>query len=164
MSTMIKTALGAAAAMMIAGSAMAAPPAPEFVAKAGASDMYEKQSSKMLLKTTRDAGLRRFASEMVTDHTKSTAMVKAAAVKSGLHPEPPMLDAKQRDMITALSNASDTDRDRLYVDQQKQAHAEALSLMQDYAASGDKPALQDAAGKIVPVVQHHIEMLNGMHM
>jgi putative membrane protein len=158
-----RTALAAAAALMLAGTAQAAPPAADFVAKAGASDLYERTASKLVLATTHDAGVRRFASEMIKDHTKSTQMVKSAALRSGLHPKPPTLDAKLQGLVADLRKAKGADRDHVYLDQQKQAHADALSLMQDYAASGSDAALRKAASEIVPVVKHHIDMLNGLH-
>jgi len=158
-----KAALTGACALLFAGMVHAAPPTPVFVAKAGASDLYEKQSSQLVLASTRDPGVRRFASEMIRDHTKSTQMVKSAAMRSGLHPKPPMLDGKQRAMLTDLRRARGRDRDHVYLDQQRQAHAEALSLMQDYASTGSAPALRKAAGNIAPVVQHHIDMLSHMH-
>ena len=154
--------LGLAAAAMIALPGIAhAATASEYVKMAGAGDLYEKKSSQ-LVTGSKNAGLRRFANEMVTDHTKSTAMVKAAAMKAGMHPAPPMMDAKQQGMIRDLTSAKGSARDQLYVQQQKAAHQEALSLHQDYSASGDNAGLKAAAGKIVPVVQHHIEMLNAM--
>ena len=159
-----KAVLVAASALMLAGAAISAPPTPIFLAKAGASDLYERTASQWILGNTRNPGVRRFASMMVTDHSKSTAMVKAAAMRSGVHPKPPMLDWKQKKMIADLHHANARRRDALYIDQQKQAHAEALGLMQDYAATGSTPALRRAAGNIVPVVQHHIEMLNALPM
>lgn len=136
----------------------------EYVATAGAGDLYERQSSQLVLKTTKNADLRTFAQEMVTDHGKSTADVKAAAAKSGIKPKPPVLNPEQSSMIAQLTKTSGTARDSLYVTQQKTAHQQALTLHQGYAASGDKPALKTVAGKIAPVVQHHLEMLNGMKM
>ena len=158
-----RPALVAAAALMLAGVAHAAPPSADFVAKAGAGDLYEKTSSQLVLASTHNASLRRFATEMVKDHSKSTQMVKSAALRSGLHPKPPALDAKQQGLLADLRKAKGADRDHLYLDQQKQAHADALSLMQDYAATGSDAALRKAASQIVPVVKHHIEMLNNIH-
>ena len=157
-----RAALFAAATLFIATAAHSAPPAPEFVAKAGASDLYEMRSSKLVLRTTKNADVRKFANEMIADHSKSTAKVKAAASKSGVRPKTPMLDAKQKSDIAALTAATGTARDMLYVTQQKASHQAALDLMQDYGNTGDKPALKATASEIVPVVQHHIEMLNGM--
>jgi putative membrane protein len=99
---------------------------------------------------------------MVMDHSKSTAKVKAAALRSGVRPKPPMLEPEQRRMVADLRHAQGRDRDRLYIDQQKQAHQMALALQQEYASTGSAPALRRVAGDIVPVVRHHIEMLNHM--
>jgi putative membrane protein len=142
------------------GQGMAVP-TPVYLMKAGASDLFERQSGQ-LLSTSRNPGIARFAREMVRDHTNSTAMVKAAAVRSGLHPRPPVLDGDMSRDLAALRAARGRDRDRLYVMQQKKTHQDALMLQQGYAAAGDNPALRGAAGKIVPVVQHHIAMLDRM--
>jgi putative membrane protein len=144
------------------GSAIAATPTPTFLAKAGASDMYEKQSSQLVLGTSKNAEVRRFATMMVSDHTTSTNKVKAAAKEAGVTPPPPALEPKQRKMIADLTAAKGTARDGLYLQQQRMAHQEALALHSDYAATGDKAPLRRAAGEIKPVVQHHIDMLANM--
>ena len=162
MLTRNKVALAAATAMMLTGAVIASPPTPVYLAKAGAGDLYEKTSSQIVLGSTHNPGIRRFANMMVTDHSKSTMMVKSAAMRSGLHPSAPMLDPMQRKMVADLQRARGPMRDRMYVDQQKQAHAMALALHQEYASTGSAPALRHAAGDIVPVVQHHIDMLNHM--
>jgi putative membrane protein len=147
--------LGAASKLCAGGKS------PEFQQRAR-SDLYEKQSSQLVLKTTKDAKIRDFAQMMVTDHNKSTADVKVAAQASGLTPKPAALDAKKAAMIADLTKASGKTRDQVYLTQQKAAHQEALSLHQGYASAGEKPALKAAAAKIAPVVQHHIEMLSTM--
>lgn len=160
--TSLRYTLPALAAMLGAGAAVAAPPPATYVMKAGASDLYEQQSSRLVLATSKDPHVREFASMMLKDHAESTSEVKAAAMKSGMKPKPPMLDAKQKAMIKQLTAAKGSTRDHVYHEQQVKAHQEALMLQQDYAASGTAPALKQAASSIVPVVQHHIEMLNAM--
>jgi putative membrane protein len=155
---------GAGVAIAMVASPALARSAADYVAKAGAGDMYEIRSSRIVLGSTRNPAIRNFANRMITDHSQSTAMVKAAAHRSGMTPRPPMLDRDQRAMLAQLRAAHGRDRDGLYVSQQKTAHDQALALHQGYAADGDKPALQAAAAKIVPVVQHHIAMLNHLSM
>jgi putative membrane protein len=151
------------AALAVAAPSIAAAVSPAgYVAKAGASDLYERTSSQAVLQSTKDPAIRDFANMMVADHSKSTDMVKAAAAKSGLKPKPPVLEPKQKQMIDALNAASGTARDKLYVTQQKKAHQEALALHKSYSVSGSAAALKTAAGEIVPVVQHHISMLNNI--
>lgn len=133
-----------------------------YVMKAGAGDLYERESSKLVATSTKNASLKSFANMMVMDHTKSTAMVNAAAMKSKLHPKPPKLTPEQASNMAALRAARGSDRDALYITQQKTAHQEALALHQDEASNGTSKPLMTAASKIVPVVQHHIETLNAM--
>lgn len=135
-----------------------------YVAKAGAGDLYEETSSKLVLRSTKDATVRAFATMMVRDHNKSTAMVKAAAAKSHLKVGPPHMSAEQKANVAALTKATGAARDQLYWEQQKTAHAQALALHQGYATSGTAQPLKAAAAKIAPVVQKHIDSLDsGMH-
>jgi putative membrane protein len=133
-----------------------------FVAAAGASDLYEQQSSQLVLQTTKDAKVRQFANMMISDHGKSTQQVKAAARQAGLNPGMPHLNPEQTQMIAQLRAATGPARDTAYVSQQKTAHQQAIKLHQDYAANGSAASLKAAASAIVPVVQHHIDMLQGM--
>lgn len=155
-----RTGLAILAIASIAGGAQAAPSS-TYVMKAGAGDLYEITSSKLVLHST-NPKLKSFASMMIDNHMKSTAMVKTAATKSGLKPKAPALTAKQKADIAALKAASGADRDALYVTQQKAAHQEALALHQDEAATGTAIPLKTAAKKIVPVVEKHISLLNSM--
>lgn len=152
-------ALGTIPAIAVAAPAMTSA---TYVMKAGAGDLFEKQSSTLLMQSTANPALKTFAKEMITDHTNSTAAVKAAAMKAGLHPAPPKLNAKQSSDLTALRAATGTARDTLYIQQQKAAHQEALALHQDESSTGTAAPLKAAAAKIVPVVQHHVDMLAAM--
>ena len=135
---------------------------PEYVMTAGASDLYETQSSQLVLETTQDPKVRAFATMMVQDHGKSTAMVKAAAAKSRVPAKPPKLMPLQAELIAQLRAEKGPARDAAYVAQQKAAHGQALAVQKAYADGGTAPALKSAAAGIVPVVEHHIEMLKAM--
>lgn len=134
----------------------------EYVTTAGASDLYELRSSQLVAASTADAKIKSFASMMVEDHTASSAKVKAAAAKSGIAPSPPKLTPVQNELIAELQALNGADRDARYVAQQKAAHNQALAVQKGYAADGAAPALKATAAGIVPVVEHHIEMLKAM--
>ena len=156
------TAAAIAAAPLVAAEAQAPTTAAAYVRMAGASDQYEIQSSRLLLQTTQSQQLRDFATMMVTDHTKSTADVKAAAQSAGMTVPPPRLDTTGLKNVAALRATRGTVRDQLYLRQQKAAHQRALTLHQGYAANGTVAGLKTVAGQIAPVVQGHLDMLNGM--
>ncbi len=154
--------LGAAAAivaMPVAAQTMA--PA-DYVKMAGASDLYERQSSELVLQSTRNPEVRRFANMMIAHHRKSTADVTAAAKRARVAIAPPMLMPPQAEMIAQLRAAQGTARDTAYLTQQRTAHDQALALHQGYARDGSAAPLKAAAAKIVPVVSSHIAMLKRM--
>ena len=155
--------LSAAAALAIPAAAMAAPMTPaKYVMTAGASDLYEIESSKLVLATTTNPQVRQFADGMIADHTKSTADVKAAAMKSGVKPMPPVLTPMQAQMIAELRAEKGMARDGAYLAQQKASHQGALNVQKAYAMEGTAMPLKMAASNIVPVVQMHIDMLAKM--
>jgi putative membrane protein len=159
----MKTAYLLAPALLIAAPAAAQVMSPsEYVATAGASDLYERSASELVLQTTADPKVRDFARAMIAQHTESTAMVKAAAMRAGLHPRPPMLTPLQNEMLAELRATSGPARDAAYLAQQKAAHGQALDVQQAYASEGLSAPLRAAAAKIVPVVQSHVRMLMTM--
>jgi len=130
-----------------------------FISTAAASDLYETQSSQLALDTSKDKDVRDFAQMMITDHAKTTKGLKDAAKKAGMTVPTPELSAEQQQMMAALHAASGDAFDQTYLQQQLPAHQKALALMQNYAESGDTPALQDAAKTAIPIVQKHIARL-----
>ncbi|UAK24677.1 DUF4142 domain-containing protein [Sphingomonas nostoxanthinifaciens] len=160
----MKTLLfGAAALLLATTAAQAATPTPaEFVEKAGASDTFEIDSAKLMVRS-KNPTVSKFATKMITDHAKSTKLVGAAATADGLPAKKPSLTVGQRADLTALKAVpAGKTKDDLYVKQQKAAHADALALMQDYAANGSAKHLKMTAAKIVPVVQMHETMVDKM--
>jgi putative membrane protein len=161
---------GLMAATAVCGLSMAAPSAADaqrgmaapqrasmtYVAKAGAGDLYEIQSSQIAVRRARDPRIREFAAMLVTDHQRTTQEVLAAARASGMRPGPAMLEPAQRQMIRQLERAPAAQFDRLYIRQQIPAHQQALALHQRYARTGSAPALRRVASGAIPVVQGHL--------
>lgn len=158
----MKTMLFAAAALAATPAAAQVMTPAEFVKTAGASDLYEKESSQLVLQTTQDAKIRSFAQMMIDHHAKSTADVKAAARKARVAVPAPKLMPLQAELVAQLRAESGPARDAAYVAQQKAAHNQALAVHKAYAADGTAAPLKAAAAKIEPVVMQHIEMLKAM--
>ena len=159
----MKTSILTLSALLISAPAAAQVMTPaEYVKTAGASDLYERQSSQIVLQSTQDPKIRAFAQQMIADHAKSTADVKAAAARSRVAAPPPALMPVQQELIAELQAASGPARDATYLAQQKASHNQALDVQKAYALDGTAPALKAAAAKIVPVVQDHVAMLKTM--
>ena len=137
--------------------------APGYIATAGSSDQFEIQSSQLALQASSNPALRNLANMLIADHTRSTQMVVAAAQSAGITPPPPALLPQHQALLDQLRAAGTGPAfDVAFRDIQIQAHQQALTLHQNYAASGDVPALRTVAGQIVPVVQTHLNALQAL--
>jgi putative membrane protein len=139
-----------------AGHAMAPKTAAQYVMMAGASDMFEIQSSQVALQKAKRPEVRQFAQMMIDHHTKTSADLKAAAQKAGVSPPPPALPADKAAKVAALQSAPADGFDALYMREQVVGHQEALMIHQGYAQGGDNPTLKAAAAKTTPIVQQHL--------
>jgi putative membrane protein len=148
------------AAVVGAASAPMANTADGYVANAAISDMYELESSKLAVQKSKSAAVKKFAQQMITDHTATTAKLKATIKDAALAITPPtQLDARRKGMLDNLRSASPADFDRAYIDQQAAAHQEALTLHSGFAEDGDNDALKKLAAATAPKIQHHFEMV-----
>lgn len=142
-----------------AGAPGAPTDAAGYVAKAGAGDMWEIESSRALLAKSKRADVKAFAQMMIDNHGKSTAKIKAAAGSASIEATPPTLDPDQQKMLDDIKNADAATIDGVYLRHQKTAHDAALALHRAYSTNGDTDSLKKAAGEIVPVVETHIAEL-----
>jgi putative membrane protein len=130
-----------------------------YAAKAGASDMFELESSKAAMAKSNNAEVDKFAQMMIDHHTQSTAKVKDAAAKSNVQLAPPKLEPMQQQMLDEIKNANAESVDAIYLRHQRTAHDAALKLHQGFAANGNDTEFKRVAGEIAPVVERHIAEL-----
>lgn len=133
-----------------------------FVAMAGASDLYEIESSRLALDKAQRPETREFAQMLIDHHSKTTQDVTAAARAAGMNPPPPRLMPMQSEMMAALRRASAKNFDSLYWKQQVPAHEMALAMHKNYSENGDTPELKSVAAGAVPIVQSHLDRAKAM--
>ena len=136
--------------------------APNFLSMAGSSDQFEIQSGQLAQQRSQDQRIRQIGQMLVADHTNSTQQLLAAAQAAGITPPPPQMTPEHAQMLSQLQAAGPGQFDAAFRSIQIQAHQQALALHQNYAAGGDVPALRTVATNIVPVVQNHLNMLQGL--
>ena len=146
-------------ALQNAGQALTpTPTAQEFIDEAAKSDAFEIAAGKLAKTNAASAEVKDFAKMMVDAHNQSTAKIKktAAGLSPALTPDATLTDG-QKGKLDDLGKLKGADFDKEYIDQQVDAHEDALSLMKKYAADGKEPALKAAAQDIEPVVQQHLD-------
>jgi putative membrane protein len=132
-----------------------------FVSNASQGDMYEIQAAKIAETRSKNADVKAFAKQMITDHTALTKSMKPLVLAAGQTPAD-KLDQRRQGLIDNLKSASDADFDKTYVDQQVASHEEALDLMQGYAKDGSDPGLKNGASHAVPKVQMHLDKIKSI--
>ncbi len=131
-----------------------------YVRNAALGDMYEREASRIALEKSKSAAVKKFAQQMITDHTATTAEVKKIIASDKLALSPPAtLDDRRQGFIDNLRSAPAADFDKVYLDQQTAAHKEALTLHKSYVDDGDNASLKAFATKTAPKVQMHLDMV-----
>lgn len=136
---------------------------PGFLAQAASGDLFEIQSSQMALQMSGNPSVRNFANLLISDHTRLSQATMAAARSAGIVPPPPAILPAQQAVLSQLS-AAGPNFDVAFRDAQITAHQQALGLMQNYAASGDVPALRTAAQQAIPAIQMHLSQAQLLHV
>ena len=131
-----------------------------FARAAAVSDMYEIQSSRLALQRSKSDAIKKFAQMMIDDHSMTSSQMKALVQTANANIQLPMeLDDRRKGMMENLTGASEEDFDGRYVNQQTNAHQEALILMRGYASDGDNAELKQFAASTWPKVEQHLNMV-----
>jgi putative membrane protein len=134
------------------------PTTPDFVKEVAISDMFELESNK-LAQEKGNAPEKAFASQMVTDHTKTSTELKGLVSSGKVKAElPAALDSSHQSKLDKLKGASGKDFSSDFDSMQVSAHKDAVSLFERYAKGGDNPDLKSWAGKTLPALKHHLQM------
>jgi putative membrane protein len=140
-----------------------APTTADFVKQTAISDMTEIAAAKIALeKGSPDE--KKFAEQMVTDHSKTSSELKALVTGGEVTAEiPATLDSPSQKKIDRLTNATPADFAAEYDPMQINAHKDAVSLFERYSRGGDNPALRAWTLKTLPHLRHHLEMAQALN-
>jgi putative membrane protein len=138
------------------------PTTQDFVKEAAISDMMEIESSK-IAQQKGNAEEKKFAGQMIADHTRTSSELKGLVSSGDVKAElPTQLDSSSQGKLDKLRNAKPEDFPGQYDPMQVSAHKDAVSLFERYAKGGDNAKLKDWAGKTLPALQHHLQMAQDM--
>jgi putative membrane protein len=132
----------------------------DFIDKAAVSNKFEIDTSQLALEYGRSEDVKKFAKEMVDDHTKVGEEFKATLKAANITPPADSLDLTHQAKYAKLRVfTTESGFDSSYVTQQLAAHEEAVQLFKDHAANDPTPAIKDFAAKTLPKLEHHLEMV-----
>jgi putative membrane protein len=167
----MKSSFLAMAALVLSLPALAAETPPkatqDFIDTAAVANKFEIDTSELALKYGKGEDVKKFAQEMIDDHTKIGEEFKATLTTANITPPADGLDMAHKAKYAKLRLFTTANGfDASYISEQLAAHQEAVKLFGDYAANGPTPAVKEFAAKTLPKLEHHLAMvkeLNGKY-
>ncbi len=132
-----------------------------FMTKAALGGMAEVELGKLAATKAQSAEVKQFAQKMVTDHTKANDELKALAGEKNFS-MPVRLDTKHQAVLDKLSGLSGAEFDKAYVEAMVADHAETVATFKSEADGGKDADAKAWAGKMLPNLQMHLEMIKGI--
>jgi len=162
------TTLAGAGMLASAGDnkeAMAAPTTSAgFVQAAGEANLAEIETSKLAAEKAQSPEVKRFAEQMVKDHTQASTELEGLAKPKNLK-VPKSVNAGHKAAMAKLKSLSGADFDSAYMAQMKKDHDKAVSLFTTAStADGLDADLQSFAKKTLPTLEHHQHMAGDLNM
>lgn len=128
----------------------------DYVARAGAIDLYEIEAAKLALRVSGRKTVREFATMMLQAHEGTSGQLSLAGRRLNLLPSVVLANPfAQR--LAQLREAADFDS--AYKNQQLAVHREAVAIHSAYAARGTSPTLRPVASAALPVMQRHLRLV-----
>jgi putative membrane protein len=148
-------ALAATASVAFAAQAKLSAADQQFVQDASQAGATEIAASKLALTNSSDPQIRKFAQQMITDHTKLARSLDVIAAQKGLGKAPTADSA----LVGKLQGLKGAEFDKTYVDEVAvKGHQKAVELFQHESESGADSQLKSEATRALPVIRHHLAM------
>lgn len=134
-----------------------------FASQAAATDMAEIELGQLAMKNSQDPQVKKFAEQMVKDHTATSTKLKSLATKENIT-LPTALDAEHAAVKTKLAGLKGEDFDKAYGMEMAKGHDKAVALFESASqapsVTGD---LKQFAVSTLPKLKEHKGMAHGLH-
>lgn len=134
----------------------------KFMIAAAEGGMGEVEMARVALEKASSESVKKYAQQMIDDHTKANDELKQIAAQKGVT-LPPAPDAKRQAVLTRLQQLSGAEFDRAYIKEAgNKDHDKQAKLFQKQADRGKDAEVKAFAVKTLPTVKMHLEMARGM--
>ena len=134
--------------------------APEIVGQVNAVNAMEVQAAALAQKNAQAAQVKSFARQLNKDHKAMEEQMRELAGQLKIT-SPAVLDSslihKQHEALTDLQGKSGAEFDRAFVQQQLQAHEQALALVSSAIMAAESQQLKQALEQARTKIQAHLE-------
>jgi len=133
-----------------------------FASKAAQAGHAEVEAGKIATSRSSNAEVKKFAEQMITDHSKAGQELEQIARAKGvtLPAEP---DAAHKKLAARLQTLQGPAFDRVYVSEAGvKDHGAVVKLFQGQTKNGKDAELRGFAEKTLPTIQHHEQMAKAL--
>ena len=128
-----------------------------FIKTAADAGMTEVELGQVAEKNAQRADVKKFGTEMVSDHGKANNDLKTVATKLGVT-IPDKVSAKHQTTINMMSKKTGTSFDDAYVTAMISDHEKVMNEFEKSRATVSDPDLKRFIDDTLPVIKHHLEM------
>jgi putative membrane protein len=132
-----------------------------FMSEAAAGGIAEIELSTLAKSKAQDAEVKKFAQQMIQDHSNANTELKQLAGKKNIT-LPTELDPMHKGRKEKLASLSGADFDSEYVQTMVADHEKSVALFQSQANGGTDAEAKAFAAKTLPKLQMHLEMIKGI--
>jgi predicted outer membrane protein len=129
----------------------------DYVASAGAIDLYVIKASELALRRSTTRKVQDVATRLISAHQGSSAQLSFGGRRLNLLPSAEMQPGYQA-LVDRLAATADFDRD--YALQMRAVHQQAIALHSNYAAFGSSPTLVPIAKALAPVMEQQGRLIS----
>lgn len=133
----------------------------EFLAKAASGGMLEVAMGKAVAARAVTPDAKKFAEQMVSDHTKANAELMALAAKKNIT-LPTTLSNDHKDVLKDVTEEKGVKMDQEYMKVMLKDHEEDVKEFTDASIKASDPDIKAFAAKQVPVLKMHLDMVTKM--
>ncbi len=133
----------------------------DFMVEAASGGMLEVQLGQLAQKQATSTAVKQFGQMMVSDHTKANNELMALAKQKNIVvPAEPGKEAMEH--IQKLQQETGKDFDKDYVSLMVDDHKEDIEQFEKAADKAKDPDIKALAAKTLPVLKHHLQMIQGI--
>jgi len=133
-----------------------------FVQAVADADAYEVQTSELVSQRASRQEVKDFAAMMVRDHRATTQELTTLAPTINLTAPTPQIDSSRQSRIDTLRGQSGESFDDAYLDEQVEAHENAVRLFENYLVGAPAGPLRDWATTTLPKLRTHLTQVQAL--
>jgi putative membrane protein len=128
-----------------------------FASKAAQGGLAEVELGRLAAQRGTDPSVKEFGQQMVLDHGRANAELKAIASRKNLQ-VPADLSSDQKSLMDKLSKLSGPEFDKEYMSAMVKDHKEDIKEFETQGQKGSDPDIKGFASKTLPTLRSHLQM------